>query len=174
MNAESLETWTSPSDYFGFDPIGDYPICGQSRDSDVLERSNYECIFQALTDKAIELECQDNGINGEGDDSDMVYDYRASHWAVGWVETVLICQNAPQALLDYAIEIRNALSDYPVFDESHYCELEYQESQDYWESMAVSERVEIIQQYGSDASVFAARRDYVPNDCGVEDYLRTP
>ena len=170
----NLTTWTNPDSYMGFNPVDDYVICGQSRDSDALERSNYQRIFEDLIAKAESLNCQNDGIDGEGDQSNMVYDFRANHWAVGWVETVLICGNAPQELTDYAESIGDALADYPVYDEDHYSELEWTESQEYWEGLQVSERVEIIQDCASNCNIFAARHNYSPDDCGVDDYLRTP
>lgn len=172
----TLNKWQHPSDYGGFSPAGDYMICGQSRDSDALERSNYRRIFADLIEKAESLGCQDNGIDGEGNESDMVYDFRAGHWAVGWVEQVLICSNAPQELIDFAESIQDALSSYPVYDESDFCELEFNEAADYWESLSVADRVEIIRDAGG--NIFAARHDYVneaadPNGL-VYEYLRTP
>ena len=171
--SQYLQQWEHPSDYGGFSPDGDYVIAGQSRDSDALERSNYQRIFEDLQNKSIELNCV-YGIDGTGEESDMVYDFRAGHWAVGWVETILICQDAPQALIDYADAIAAALADYPVYDESHWCELEFTEASNYWESLSVSERVGIIQDNASDCSIIAARYDYTPDDCGIYEYLRTP
>jgi hypothetical protein len=171
--SQNLKQWTRPSDYMGFNPVGDYCIAGQTRDSDALERSNYRTIFQALIDKANKLDCQDSGIDGEGNESDMVYDFRANHWAVGWVEGILICQNAPQALIDYADSIAAALADYPVFDESDSTRMERSEAAEYWERCSVRERAEIIKSHGSYVSIFAARSDCVPEDDGVFEYLTT-
>ena len=50
--------------------------------------------------------------------------------------------------------------DYPVLDETHWSEKEFGEAANYWESAGVSERVELCQSAG--VSVFAARRDYMP------------
>ena len=158
-NSQHLDQWERPSYYGGFNPVGDYVIYGQHRDSNALTRSNYQRIFEDLIAYAEKLGCQNNGIDGEEEESDMVYDFRASHWAVGWCETILICNNAPQALIDYADEINAAMSDYPVYDESHYSELEWDEVQTYWESLAISERVEYIRDGGG--NIFAARLDYL-------------
>ena len=51
--SEILHRWSHPSDYGGHSPDGDYMMCGQSRDSDALERSNYERICEDLVKKAI-------------------------------------------------------------------------------------------------------------------------
>ena len=158
-NSQHLEQWEHPSCYGGFSPDGDYVIYSQHRDSHALDRSNYQRIFEDLITFSENLGCQENGIDGEGDESDMVYDFRASHWAVGWCETILICHNAPQELIDYADEIAAALSDYPVYDESHFSELEWNEVQSYWESLPIRDRVEYIRDGGG--NIFAARHDWL-------------
>ena len=159
LNTYDLPQWTRPEDYGGFNPVGDYVIAVQTRDSDALECSNYRRIFADLIEKAEALGCQDSGIDGEGEESDMVYDFRAGHWAVGWVETVLICQNAPDELQAMAREILDALADYPIYDESDYSELEWEEVNNYWSSLSVRERVEYIRDNGG--NIFAARHDYL-------------
>ena len=168
-NEYELPTWEQPSYYGGFSPEGDFVIYGQNRDSSALERSNYQRIFEDLIEKAESLNCQENGIDGEGDDSDMVYDFRAGHWAVGWVETILICANAPDELQAMACEILGALSDYPVYDESHYSELEWNETQAYWESLPIRDRVEYIRDAGG--SIFAARKDYISENADPDGSL---
>jgi len=174
--SQNMETWNNPGSYGGFSPVGDFVVLGQSRDSDVLEQSNYATVFKALTDKAIELGCQDSGIDGEGDQSDMVYDYRANHWAVGWVETLLICNNAPQELIDFADEIKAALADYPVYDEDDFSEREWEYATEVWNNCYdISERIELIKQFGN-GNIFGARHEYIPEDPSgmLFDALITP
>ena len=174
--SQNMETWNNPGSYGGFSPVNDWVVLGQSRDSDVLDQSNYITVFEALKSKSIELECQANGINGEGEDCSMVYDYRASHWACGWVETLLICSNAPQELIDFADEIMAALSDYPVFDESDFSEREWEYATEVWQNCYdTGERIELIKEYG-DGNIFAARHDHIPEDPSgmLFDTLRTP
>ena len=115
---QDIPRWKHPRDYFGFNPEGDYLIYTRHRDSCILENSNYECIFKALQEK---------------DPDNFVYDFRAHHFAVGWVEYILITQNAPKDLLNYACEILSALSDYPVFDESDFSERECNYAHEYWD-----------------------------------------
>jgi hypothetical protein len=158
-NIYNLPQWETPEYYGGFNPIGDYVIYSQHRDSDALSRSNYRRTFEDLINYAETLNCQDKGTDGEGDESDMVYDFRAGHWAVGWVETILICQNAPDKLQAMAREIIDALADYPVYDESDYSELEWNEVQDYWQSLSIADRIEYIRDNGG--NIFAARHDFL-------------
>ena len=83
------------------------------------------------------------------------------HWAVGWVEWIAIHESDAKALAA-ADEIASALEDYPVIDESHWSELEFNEACDYWESMGVRSRVEYCQR--ARISIFAARRAELPED----------
>jgi hypothetical protein len=47
-----------------------------------------------------------------------------NHWAVGWVESLLIHESAGETI-EKGIEILNALSDYPVLDEEDFSNREY-------------------------------------------------
>ena len=166
MNDYDLPQWEHPRDYGGFSPDGDYLIAAQNRDSDALERSNFDRI------KA-DLEAFDERL--QSDDCEYyVYTFTANHWAVGWVEYLLIKQDAPDALQRQAYEILGALSDYPVYDESHFSELEFNEASEYWEQLPVSERVELCQRFN--CNIFSARHDWIPRDDNgcLFDYLRTP
>ena len=151
--------WEHPSDYGGYSPDGDYMLGGQSRDSHALERSNYQRVLEDLEAEAAKHPEPDDG-------EPWVHDFRASHWAVGWVEQIIVRADAPAPVLDLAEEIVCRLADYPVYDESHFGELEHTEVSDYWERCSVAERVKIIKDSGSSASIFAARSDCYPDDDG--------
>jgi len=141
-----LELWTLPSDYAGACWPATYVFLGQNRDSDALTRSNFT--------RALEL------IGGE---SETVAVVREGHSACGWIEWIAIHQDDETALR-IADEIARKLDGYPVVDEDHWSELEYTEACDYWERMTVRERAEYCDEAG--ISIFAARRDYLPDDCG--------
>ncbi len=64
--------------------------------------------------------------------------------------------------MEVADGLAAALADYPVLDEMHWSDLEWTEASDYWASLSVRDRAEICQQSG--ASIFSARRDYLPED----------
>lgn len=173
--SEILSRWSHPSDYGGHSPDGDYMMCGQSRDSDALERSNYKRIFEDLVKKAIELgQADDTQTDHDEDPKQYVYDFRANHWAVGWVDQVIVKASAPEDLIRYCEEIYEAIENYPVYDEEHFSELEYTESSDYWAGMSVRDRCDIIKKHAPEVSIFAGRRDYIPdNNGGLDDYLRS-
>jgi hypothetical protein len=172
--------WETPEYYGGFDPVGDVVIAGQSRDSDALERSNYETIFKFLREteeRLAEEYPEEFDAAYEKNDFDLfIYDFRASHWAVGWVETLLMSRHAPDKLQMAVVSVLESMSDYPVFDEEHYSDLEYTETQEYWESLSVADRMDLIREHGG--NIFAARHDYLSDSAdptgSLFDYLRTP
>lgn len=133
------------SDYAGwtFGPVG------RSRDSDALERSNWDVVTQELLALAKNLP----------DGRQTVEVHRFGHWAVGWVEEIVVCPDDPDALALQASWERN-LERYPVADEMHYSDTEYQEHQGFWDHCGMRERVRLCADAG--LSIFASRRPDVP------------
>jgi hypothetical protein len=84
---------------------------GQHRDSEALDRSNFAVIFEALSDKF-------------GDDVDNV---SFGHWAVGWVEE-LAWNAGNSAIADEVESWKSALADYPVADDTHFSDLEWEDN----------------------------------------------
>jgi len=150
-NPYDLPVWETPDSYFGFDPVGDFVIIGRSRDSSIMENVNYDEVFDDLQKLEQELDIESE------DGEPFVYDYRANHWAVGWVETVLIKKEAPDALQARAYETLAALADYPCIDDSKYSDAQYEEMESYWEREGLWERIQWCEEAG--ASIFAARVD---------------
>lgn len=138
---EHLKRWTLPDSYAGAHWPDYFVFLGQHRDSDTLTRSNFTC-----------------GLDAIGGETETVKVIRERHWAVGWVEWIAIHQSDATAL-QKADEIAAGLEDYPVVNEDHWSELEYNEAWEYWAGESVSHRVYLCQQAG--ISVFAARRQYV-------------
>ena len=141
-NLKALTRWTMPDSYFGATWPDYFVFLSQTRDSDALTRSNFECGLEAL-----------------GGESDTIHVVREKHWAVGWVEWIAIHEADAEAILK-ADEMLCALSDYPVLNESHFGELEYSEAENHWQQMPIKYRVELCQDAG--ISIFSARHDYIP------------
>ena len=83
----------------------------QHRDSGPLERSNFEVVVSDL-----------------GGESEEVEVHRFGHWAHGWFE-IALC--AP-SLAEQVDEWERALADYPVADEFHYSNAEFEEFGESW------------------------------------------
>lgn len=164
-----LAIWETSEDYAGFDPVGHILVASQHRDSDALTRSNYRCASARLIKAAGLEDYIDPDVPGAP-----VYDWRAGHWAVGWVEYLMVRPDAPQAVLDEAQAIADALAGYPALDDEDWSALEYEEVCRYWSAMSVRHRAEVIRETDCGASIFAARRDELPQDDSgsLYDWLR--
>ena len=166
--SEYLTKWEQPSDYGGHSPNGDYVLGDQTRDCDALTRSNYICTLELLNKGSAK---HADPVDGEP----WVYDFRQGHWACGWVETIIVRQDAPKAIIELAEEIVCALADYPVLNDDHHSELEESESQDFWESSSISDRIYYIKESGvNDLNIFAARSNSIPcdNEYILSQYMR--
>lgn len=153
-----MEEWTTPSGYAGFDPVGDWVVLTRTRDSGPLERSNWRIARKRLTEAA--------GVDevAEDDRTQPVYDWRAGHWACGWVEYLMVPADAPEAVLDAAQEMADALAAYPILDEEDFTREEDEEACALWAVLSPRDRADLIRQSGCDVSIFAARRDEMPHD----------
>ena len=93
--------------------VGIGPV-GQHRDSDCLARSNFTVIYADLSERF-------------GESVDIA---RFGHWAVGWVEDIIFDTGRADILA--AVEgWREKLDSYPVANEDHFSELEWDEMRDY-------------------------------------------
>ena len=151
-----LNKWETPDSYAGHNPVGDYTLYSRTRDSSIMENSNYELILKELSELA---EPFDNvrDWNDIDDGEPYVYDFRAGHWACGWIEQIIIRQDAPKEIIERAKEIEAALSDYPVYSDDDYSERQCNEMCRYWNDIDTKERVEWLQESGE--SIFLARND---------------
>jgi hypothetical protein len=96
-------------------------VLSRHRDSDCLTQSNFESALAAL--------------GGEGEH---VAIERSNHWAVGWVE-YLVVDPAQGEIVAQAQEMRDRLEDYPVLDEENWSKRECDEYMESWESWGRSE-----------------------------------
>jgi hypothetical protein len=133
--AEQSLTRPNSFAYFGghdlFRTWGMIPIA-QTRDSDALEESNYQRI---LEDMRTAHPDEDMGYHL----LEWVADFRSSHWAVGWMEQILVRvlydpdeditpPNITSAFRE-VMGIADWLStEYPIYDESDYSEREHEET----------------------------------------------
>lgn len=161
---EHLEeyVWKHPRDYGGFSPDGDYVIATRIRDSDTLERSNWECIGRDMGAQAWDAPIYSDEFNEAWRTRPNVYHWRAGHWACGWMEYMMVRSDAPDNVLRDAGETVSALADYPIYSEDHFSELEWTEACELWERSSVAGRVDYLQRAG--LCIFAARRDEMPQD----------
>lgn len=144
-----MEKWTRAPNYIGETYYEYFVVLGKHRDSDTLTRSNFDVALEML--------------DGE---SETVIIVRSSHWAVGWIEGLFVHEN-DKASLEIAEEIKESLSQYPVLDDEHWSNLQYDEITGYWENASLRERLEIC--HNAKANIFMSRHAY-PKD-KVFDHL---
>lgn len=164
--------WTHPSDYGGFSPDGDYIIVSRTRDSNCLEESNYFTAFNSLKRVAEPFRTPPEAPNEIW--RDWVYDFRAGHWACGWVEYLLVRADAPDEILEAAGEIVCSLADYPVLDEEDLSEREVEAVMTYWRGLPNKWRLDEWKRCRSPySSYLGIRRDSLPHeDENLFDHLR--
>lgn len=157
------KVWTRPENYAGLSPDGDYCILARTRDPDLLEDSNWHVATTVELDAAPYDPADRFAERPENfDDRPNVYHWRAGHWACGWVEYLMVRADAPDDVLATAANIVASLDDYPILSDDDYSEREFEAMCDAWESASVRERIEFLE--GTGISVFAARRDELPED----------
>ena len=154
-------TWEHQNDYGGYNPLEYYVIYSRDRDSQILVNVNYTAILETLE--------RMNPTDYENEAP--AHDFRASRWpwlpdsqpvrAVGWIEYIIVKNDAPNAMLIKAAEIVCALAYYPVLDEKTYSDAQWDAMIDYWDSCSMSDRIDYCRDNGD--SIFAARSDIIPD-----------
>lgn len=175
-----LNIWSRPDHYAGYNPEGHILVVATHRDADALQRTNWDAAATRLLEAAgMEsvgtLDSEKGGFWNAPDPSTapMVYQWSASSSLIGWIQYLMVRPDAPQAVIDEAQAIADDLAAYPALDEDAWSQLEYEETSNYWAEMSPRDRAIVIRKSGSNASIFAARRDYLPDDDGaVEQWLR--
>lgn len=161
-----LELWT-PADpafpsgernYAGADWSNWYIAYTKTRDASVLSESNWDEMKKALQPLS-------NDITEDGDELPSVYVMTTSHWAVGYIEWLLV-HKSNEVALQKADELAERLKDYPVLNEEDFSEREWNYICESWENASVKERVDLCKSAG--ISIFAARHDTLPED---SDYI---
>ena len=119
-----------------------YGIVGRSRDSGVLEESNFDVALKRL--------------GGEGDD---VRVERYGHWAVGWIEEIYVRPNSKA--LAVAEEIAECLAEHPVLDEEDFFQRESEEAEKIWADMSVRDRANHFAKHQRDWSTMEGLWDLI-------------
>ena len=100
-----MKKWSRSENYIGESYFDYYVLLFRTRDSGLVEKSNFQSALKAL--------------NGE---SDTVKVVRFSHWLCGWVEMILIHESDKESI-DKGNEIEESLNNYPILDEDAFGEL---------------------------------------------------
>lgn len=119
--------------YFGDDDLSVWgTMLTVNRDSEALQRSNWEVI-------------KDDMMARFPNDVKVL---STSHWAVGWLDELLVNTDNPGAL-DAAYEWHEQLDNYIVADEQHYMDTEQAEIEECFESYGRDEVIDWLEEHGN-------------------------
>lgn len=122
-----LERWKRASNYMGEEFFDYYVVMSQTRDSETLERANFEATLKLLG----------------GENPPEVIVVRNSHWAVGWIEMILVHKNDVMHV-EIAQEILDRYEQYPVVDEDLYSQMEQDDLQRQYQDWARDEAIKLL------------------------------
>lgn len=134
--------WKTPSDYGGYDPVGHLVLYARTRDSRRSVNHNYKVAFENLLKLSKELELPDN--------NELVYDWRARHWACGWVEYIMISPEAPEGIKVLGQEILDEINESGVLDPELYQEELWDAAAQYFDDLIASEKKDVVEQVRSE------------------------
>ena len=118
----TLKRWKMPKCYVGATWEGWFVFLWQNRDSDCLTRSNFQCAMERLKPLSTDLETEE---------MPSVQIVSENHWAVGWVEWIAIHESNAPAIAE-AEAMLEKLEGYPVLNETHWSEMEFNEYLEAW------------------------------------------
>jgi hypothetical protein len=116
----------------------------RTRDTGPFEESNFEAALEILG----------------GERTNIVEVHRFGHWGPGWFEIIIVNPRAGKTMRK-ALSIEASLADYPVLDDEDFSRREWEEMEETWANISISERMEICAK--TDNSIFSARHVYIPD-----------
>lgn len=131
---ELMKKWKLERDYGGEDLSEWYILAAQTRDSYLLERDNFKSIQEHIKAKGFEI--AGNMEDCKQDNAVLLASF--GHWACGWVEALMIHESNDKALM-LGDEIKQAIEDYPVFNEESYYQGESDLQVDYIKEYVIKE-----------------------------------
>jgi len=139
-----IEKWKYPSNYMGTDYEGYYILYSMNRDSDYLTVSNFETILKLFEDIGVNV-VEDYDMSSDKHPS--VINVRMKHWLVGWIDTIMIHEDASSVIWDQVESINNSLSDYPVLDDDDFYQKESDIINESYDSYIKDEFTDIIKKH---------------------------
>lgn len=113
-----------PCSYWGDKSNWLHSGIGQSRDSSLVEQCNWLTYVTELSRLCYER---------EEETEDVFAIERQSHWAVGWVEHIVL-NPTKQFALEYNQSVAERLEEYPILDEELLSQLETEDALETWQN----------------------------------------
>ena len=170
-----MKLYERPNSYCGPEYYGCYPFIARCRDSRLVESSNWKGITEDLKKKFGPEQCGAYGDEEYDIQGKLNEDFRKpvtwfiirdSHWAVGWIETLYIHQDAKE-IVAWAEAVEKRLEGYPIYDEDLFSEMEMEQKTEYWQSCSKDEKVALLKEAGLPGSKWLSK--YPP--CVVEEII---
>lgn len=121
-----MHKWQSASNYLGEEYPEYYVAMVKTRDSEALDRSNFDATLKML-----------------GGESETIKVIRSGHWGAGWIDTILIHESDKIALA-IGEDIGKQLASYPVLDEDLYSQYESKEVEENWQYFSLAEKRDML------------------------------
>lgn len=139
-----IKKWKYPTDYMGTDYEGYYILHSMHRDSDHLTISNHETIIRLFEDIGVKVI---NDYDMSNDVHPYVINVRLRHWAVGWIDTIMIHEDSTPDIWNEVNNINDRLSDYLVLDDDDFYEKESDIINESYDSYIKDEFMDIIKKH---------------------------
>ena len=127
---------------------------GRNRDSGEVSNSNFETVEKMLSKAYPEGETWET--------------HRFGHWGPGWFEIIIVKPDTDAHRI--GMEIAKRLDNYPILDEDDCSRREWEAACRAWENTDKRERIHICAKHT--ISIFAARRNTIPQDLPFDDFYR--
>ena len=141
-----LVKWKNPENYAGFEPSSDYLLLTACPLDTIANHSNFDVATQLLTKKASKYPAPTD----PEPRNKWVYTWSASCSVRVHVDYLMVRGDAPQSVVDLAESLLQRLEAYPVLDDDHYFEKQYNQMVGYWRKCSARERQEFCQQHELD------------------------
>lgn len=132
MTLNNISWWKHDSNYIGEDYSDCYVILTKHRDSSLIVESNFESVR-----RDIEFYYPESTIV-----------VRLNHWAVGWIEMLLIHSSQTEALAEADQIVYKLDNIYPIYDEDDYTSRVWDTANQIWDNAPEWEREEICEAIG--------------------------
>lgn len=160
----TVRKWKRPANYIGAEWWNWYSAgFGQHRDSDALERANFQAAWDRLKS------------DREVADRPSVQIVHEQHWAVGWIEWIAIHESDSVALA-IARDLCAKVEDYSILDESLFSRIEDDDCAETWANCySPRERIAYFRTHGHTVQSIGALLRAVRGDwCAAANMLHCP
>ena len=130
--------------YCGEKAIGYYIVYSRCRDSDLIVESNWQAIIDGMPNLTKDGESYDEAYNRlrvldeDVDNPHPALVWRSGHWAVGWLEHLLVHESRRE-MLEYGDECIDSIESYPILDDGLWSDMEYERIQEDWKEYECNE-----------------------------------